>query len=405
MKKDHFMILAITIFLTVFLLIIPASAKQYETTSADGKYSNPYPNKIYGDEFRSPERPYAAGFGVGEVYGDASVGTDSEFKWTFVICFTPEEDAQFKDWMFNRWDTPLIDVLDMLVPEQVAALPDDLVRYLRDHPYITVGHDPASEIGSWSYNVGEDTWTDFCGTHVPSLLVPRTLVPGDDRGVVLWGCLGSTYTPEVQEHLDNLGLATHHQSLNPTFSTSVKGGTYIVVFEGNTHQGERKSWTLIHKPDGSWTDAATGEEICYDMHYVLAAFCFATSPDYTPPPMAELLAAQIPKGLQTDSLMAAVRSKAGSVSSIPSVSSHTSSTLANTLLSQVSTSKISRTATTSTASTASLVSQATDSLSDESTAGGNFDMASFAASYRSGGTAIASKGFGSDVLAARGIGG
>ncbi|MBP1927766.1 hypothetical protein J2741_000313 [Methanolinea mesophila] len=32
-------------------------------------------------------------------------------------------------------------------------------------------------------------------------------------------------------------------------------------------------------------------------------------------------------------------------------------------------------------------------------------MASFAASYRSGGTAITSKSFGSDVLAARGIGG
>jgi hypothetical protein len=35
----------------------------------------------------------------------------------------------------------------------------------------------------------------------------------------------------------------------------------------------------------------------------------------------------------------------------------------------------------------------------------SFDMASFAASYRSGGTTIASKGFGTDVLAARGIGG
>jgi hypothetical protein len=64
-----------------------------------------------------------------------------------------------------------------------------------------------------------------------------------------------------------------------------------------------------------------------------------------------------------------------------------------------------RATTTPTASTASLVSQATDSLSDETTTGGNFDMASFAASYRSGGTAIASKSFGSDVLAARGIGG
>jgi hypothetical protein len=415
MKINRITILSAIIVLTIFLLIVPVSAKQYETTSADGKYSNPYPNKIYGEEFRSPERPYAGGFGVGELYGDATVGTDSEFGWTFVICFTPEEHEQFRDWMFNRWDTPLIDVLDVLVPEQVTALPDDLVRYLRDHPYITVGHDPASEIGSWSYNVGEDTWTDFCGTHVPSTLVPRTLVPGDDRGVVLWGCLGSTYTTEVQVHLANLGLATDHQSLDPTFSTSVKGGTYIVVFEGSTPQGERKSWTMIHKPDGSWTDAATGEEIDYDMHYVLAAFCFATSPDYTPPPMAELLAAQIPTGLQTDSLMAAVQAKAGSVSSIPTVTSPSSGTLANPLLSQAGTSKLSKVSVTSiaattatttpTASTASLVSQTTVSSADETPASGTFDMASFAASYRSGGTAIASKGFGSEVLAARGIGG
>jgi hypothetical protein len=59
----------------------------------------------------------------------------------------------------------------------------------------------------------------------------------------------------------------------------------------------------------------------------------------------------------------------------------------------------------STASTATLVSQDTVSSSGETQAGGNFDMASFAASYRSGGSAIASKGFGSDVLAAQGIGG
>jgi hypothetical protein len=56
-------------------------------------------------------------------------------------------------------------------------------------------------------------------------------------------------------------------------------------------------------------------------------------------------------------------------------------------------------------STAALVPQDAVSSSGETPEGGNFDVASFAASYRSGGTAIASKGFGSDVLAARGIGG
>jgi len=65
----------------------------------------------------------------------------------------------------------------------------------------------------------------------------------------------------------------------------------------------------------------------------------------------------------------------------------------------------SRATASTTASPVSLVSQAPVSFSDETPASGNFDMASFAALYRSGGTAIASKSFGSDVLAARGIGG
>ncbi len=415
MKKNNFKILTIALIITTLLIIVPSSANQYVTTSGDGKYSNPYPNKIYGEEFRSPERPWVSGFGIGELYGDADVGPLSEFSWYFVICFTTEKNELFMKWMYDRWDTPLIDVLDELVPEQVAALPDDLVRYLRDHPYITVGHDPAHELTSWSSNEDDKTWTDPCGTHVPPALVPRAIVPGDDRGVVLWECLGSTYTPEVREHLAKLGLATDHESLAPSFSTSVRIGAYIVVFEGNTPTGERMSWTLVHKIDGSWTDAATEEEINYDMHYVLAAFCYATSPDYTPPPLEAVIAAKVPSGLQTSSLMAAVQAKAGNGSSLPTVSSQSSVTLANTLLSHTGTSKLSKvnlsafskakTGTASTASTISLVSQDKVSSVSETPANGNFDMASFAASYRSGGTTIASKSFGSDVLAARGIGG
>ena len=429
MKTNRIAILSAIIILTFLLIIFPVSAKQYVTTSADGKYSNPYPNKIYGEQFRSPERPWASGFGFSEQYGDADLGNISEFGWTFVICFTTEENEEFRDWMFNRWDTPLIDVLELLVPEQVAALPDDLVRYLRDHPYITVGHDPVYNTMQWSTSDGGLTWTDPCGTLIPKELVPRALYPGDDPGVVL--CAGTThedylyiFTPEVQTHLTNLGLATDRWSLDPEFSTSVQDGAYIVTFEANTLQGERVSLTLIHKWDGSWTDAATGQEISYDLHYVLAAFGYATSPDYTPPPTMEVLTAQIPTGLQTDSLMAAVDTKASSAGCYGSfsrvaqtriVSSRSSAIPVDTLLSQAGTSKVSkvnitsiagtRTGTASTASTATLVSQDKVSSPGETTTGGNFDMASFAASYRSGGTAIASKSFGSEVLAARGIGG
>jgi hypothetical protein len=412
MNKKHIAILSFVIALTIILLIVPVSAKQYVTTTADGKYSNPYPDKEYGEQFRSAERPHGLGFGIAELYGDADLGNISEFHWLFSVFLTDEQMDQYYEWEFNDWDMPLIDALTQLVPEQVSALPDDLVRYLRDHPYITVGHDPIWDTAGWHYNSLEDTWTDPCGTNIPQELLPRAIYPGDDPGVVL--CAGTTnedylyiFTPEVQSHLANLGLATDRRSLDPEFSTSVQNGAYIVTFEANTLQGERVSWTLIHKSDGSWTDAATGEEISYDLHYVLAAFGFASSPNYTSPPVFAEIAAKASSVGSVGSIDVAARSK--------TLSSPSSNTIANILLSQAGTSKISkvninsfaatRTTTTSSASTASLVSQATVSSTGETTPGRNFDMASFAATYQSGGAAIASKSFGSEVLAARGIGG
>jgi len=387
----------------MLLVIIPVNAEQHNTTTPDGKYSNPYPNKMYGEQFRNPDRPH----GVGGKVTDGIYGV----QWSFSIFLTDEQMDQYNYLEYNDWDMPLIDAMTQIVPEQVAALPDDLVRYLRDHPYITIGHDPVGDTLMWSSNE-EGTWTDPCGTLIPKELVPRALYPGDDPGVVL--CAGTThedylyvFTPEVQSHLTNLGLATDRRSLDPEFSTSVQNGAYIVTFQANTIQGERMSWTLIHKSDGSWTDAATGEEISYDLHYVLAAFSYATSPDYTSPMVLAEIAAKASSVGSVGSFDVATRSN--------TVSSPSSGTLANTLLSQAGNSKLSkvnissfagtRATTTSTASTASLVSQATVSSVSETTTGGNFDMASFAASYRSGGTAIASKSFGSDVLAARGIGG
>ena len=284
------------------------------------------------------------------------MGPTWEVKWTFVICLTDEQMDQYVEWRDDNWDMSLIDALTQLVPEQVAALPDDLVRYLQDHTYITVGHDPVYNTMTWSTSDGGLTWTDPCGTVVPAILIPRSYYPGDALGVAL--CAGTTnedylyiFTPEVQTHLTNLGLATDRRSLDPEFSTSVQNGAYIVTFQANTLQGERVSWTLIHKSDGSWTDATTGEEINYDLHYVLAAFTYATSPDYTPPPAMEVLTAQIPTGLQTDSLMAAVDTKTSSAGQSGSfsrgaktgiVSSRSSGIPANTLLSHTGTSKLSK---------------------------------------------------------------
>jgi hypothetical protein len=403
MKRHYISFLTIAILFTMLLVIIPVNAEQHNTTTPDGKYSNPYPNKMYGEQFRNPDRPH----GVGGKVTDGIYGV----QWSFSIFLTDEQMDQYNYLEYNDWDRPLIDALTELVPEQVAALPDDLVRYLHDHPYITIGHDPVGDSLMWSSNE-DSSWTDPCGTRVPQDLVPRALYPGDDVGVVLNG--GAThedylyiFTPDVQAHLANLGLATDRISLDPEFSTSVRNGAYIVTFEANTLQGERVSWTLIHKSDGSWTDAATGEEISYDLHYVLAAFTYATSPDYTSPPVFAEIAAKASSAGSVGSIDVAARSK--------TLSSPLSGTLANTLLSQAGISKLSnvnisslaatRATTTSTVSTASLVSQDTVSSVGETPAGGNFDMASFAASYRSGGMAIASKGFGSDVLAARGIGG
>ena len=263
MEREKIIILSIAIALTILLIIVPVSANQYVTTSADGKYSNPYPNKEYGEQFQSAERPHRLGFGIAELYGDADLGNISEFHWLFSIYLTDEQMELYYEWEFNDWDRPLIDALNELVPEQVTALPDDLVRYLHDHPNITIGHDPVADETMWHFNE-DGSWTDPCGTQVPQNLVPRALYPGDDVGVVLNGGTTHedyryTFTPEMQAHLANLGLATDRWSLDPEFSTAVQNGAYIVTFEANTLQGERVSWTLIHKSDGSWTDAATGE--------------------------------------------------------------------------------------------------------------------------------------------------
>jgi hypothetical protein len=391
--KCNIAILSIIIVLIIILLIAPISAEQLNTITPDGKYSNPYPDKVFGEQFRSPERPWVSGYGVGDE------GPTWSVKWTFVICLTTEQNEQLREWMFTDWDMPLIDALTQLVPEQVAELPEDLVQYLYDHPYITVYNRPQPPC--WSNPGNGDTWVDPCGTVVSLEDVPLVIKDGINyKGVSLYDDINTyEYTNEVKMHLANLGLSPDAQTADITITTSIPNGRYTITIQANTHDGTQKSWTFRKESDGTWIDVNTRLQMNEDMQYILAAWRYVDPPIKSGTPVLQVQS--------TNTFDVAAQSQ--------SVSSHTSNTLANTLLSHAGTSKLSkvniasiartRATTTSTASTASLVSQATVSLDKETPAGGNFDMASFATSYGSGGTTIASKGFGSDVLAERGIGG
>jgi hypothetical protein len=393
MKTNRITILSIAIAFTILLIIIPVSAEQLSTTTPDGKYSNPYPDKVFGEQFRSPERPWVSGYGVGDE------GPTWSVKWTFIICLTDEQSEQLHEWMFTDWDMPLIDALTQLVPEQVAELPEDLVQYLYDHPYITVYNRPQPPC--WSNPGNGDTWVDPCGTVVPLGDVPMVIKDGINyQGVSLYDDINTyEYTDEVKMHLANLGLSPDAQTADITIITSIPNGRYTITIQANTPDGTLKSWTFRKESDGTWIDVNTRLQMNEDMQYVLAAWRYVDPPTKSGTPVLQVQ--------PMNAFDVAAQSK--------TVTSSSSGTLANTLLSHTGTSKLSRVnlasiartraTTTSTASTASLVSQDKVSSVSEITKGGNFDMASFAASYRSGGITTASKGFGSDVLAARGIGG
>jgi hypothetical protein len=385
--------------LLITFIVIPALVTADITTPFP---YNPYPNKIYGEEFRSAESPYGGGWGISYVFGNGTVCT-----WQIEFFLTPAQMDQLTQWAQDDGTMPMIDAFIQLVPEQVAALPEDLRNYLYERRDIQLNPkgDPV-----WSHDEINHIWADPCGTIVPESNVPRNILQGDSTADLLYEGSGTdSYTADVVHSLTNLGLATSPDTLDPIITTSILNNQYTINFQGNSPTGESRQWTLIHESDGTWVDSATGKEIGYDLQYIIAAFGFANPPDES----VGYLNLQ-PKIGAKASLVGSVGSFAGATQS-KTLTSPSSNTLANTLLSQAGSSKLSkvniasfaanRATTASTASTTSLVSQDKVSSVSETTTGGNFDMASFAASYRSGGTTITSKGFGSDVLVARGIGG
>jgi hypothetical protein len=390
MKKYQFIILSIAF--AMLLIIIPVSAEP--------PYISDNSKTIHcGDEFKQP--------GLG-AWGGGIVNFITGMNYDFNFWLTSEQDDQWRTMAAENPDLTVYDCFIQIVPDQVSALPEDLQEYLKNR-LMTPKSDsyPGFQHGIYTSPDGQvtDEWIDPSGNVVPESCVPERYLHPDpsDPGFyfIQYYSDGRSpeYTSEMQEHLTNLGLSSAYPADIAATSYFLDDGSYAITLTGSSPSGEELTWTFFLGSDGVWRDGATGMPMNDDARFVLAAMNYVDKPS----------------AYSVNALTAVAQTRTSTVSSIPTVSSSSSGTVAKNLLSHAGTTKLSkvnissfaatRATATSTASTTSLVSQATVSLSDEAPAGGNFDMASFAASYRSGGTAIASKGFGSDVLAARGIGG
>ncbi len=393
MKTNRIAILSITITFAIILLVIPVSAEPAYISDNSGQTIH------YGDEFRQP--------GLGSCgYGFKNYITGTEFVVEFWL--TPAQYQQLIALTEANTDISIYDAYDQIVPEQIAALPEYVLDILKDRSYTPkkTGY-PGFQHGIYTSPDGlvTDEWIDPSGNVVPEICVPERYLHPDpsDPGFyfIQYRSDGRSpeYTPEMQQHLTNLELSSAYPADIAATSYFLDDGSYAITLTGSSPSGEELSWTFVLGNDGVWRDAATGQPMDDDARFVLAAMNYVDRPS----------------AYSVNALTGVAQTRTSTVSSIPTVSTSSSGTLANTLLSHVGTSKLSKvnisslagtraTTASNTASTATLVSQDTISSTSEAPGSGTFDMASFAASYRSGGTAIASKGFGSDVLAARGIG-
>jgi hypothetical protein len=353
----------------------------------------------YGDEFKQP------GLG-GPAYKFVNFDTGMDFFIEFWL--TPSQYEQFISIKTENPDTTLYDAYNQIVPEQIAVLPEYVKEVLKSEPIIHKGDSyPGFHHGIYTSPDGQvtDEWIDPSGNVVPESCVPERYLHPDpsDPGFyfIQYYSDGRSpeYTSEMQEHLTNLGLSSAYPADIAATSYFLDDGSYAITLTGSSLSGEELTWTFFLGSDGVWRDGATGMPMNDDARFVLAAMNYVDKPS----------------AYSVNALTAVAQTRTSTVSSIPTVSSSSSGTVAKNLLSHAGTSNLSklnissfaatRMIPTPTASTASLVSQDKVSSVSETTTGGNFDMVSFAASYRSGGTATASKGFGSEVLAARGIGG
>ena len=316
MNNNKNVVLLITLAFVILLFSIPGGAEPNENNSGQTIH--------YGDEFRQP--------GLGSCgYGFKNYITGTDFVVDFWL--TPAQYQQLIALTEGNQDISIYDAYDQIVPEQIAALPEYVLDILKNRPYTPKG------MGYRSYQhpimtspEGQvtDAWIDPSGNVVPEKCVPERYLHPDpsDPGFYFIQCYSDgrnpEYTPEMQQHLMNIGLSSAYPADIAATSYFLDYGSYAITLTGSSLSGEELSWTFVLGNDGIWRDEATGMPMNDDARFVLAAM------NYVDPPSTYTV----------NTLTAVAQAK--TVSTLPTISSHTSNTLAYTLLSHAGTSKLSK---------------------------------------------------------------
>jgi hypothetical protein len=205
----------------------PASyAPPYMYDTYKSVYTNSDPDKQYGEEFASPDRIHV-GYGVGTSGEDPEHDLYWDVSWHFEFWLTPSQYDQMNKCFSEDPYVSLLGTMSQLVPDQVAALPDDLKQFLVD---------------------------SNCDN--PMLM---TQYSSYDQPFALYSVPNQEYTDEVKVHLLNLGLSPEYDVVGLTMTTQPPDGEVLVlstgdtlqqskiVMEGNAPDGTRKSWTFVLK--------------------------------------------------------------------------------------------------------------------------------------------------------------
>ncbi|MDD1719228.1 MAG: hypothetical protein LUQ25_04145, partial [Methanoregulaceae archaeon] len=95
----------------------------------DSLYRNPYPDLVYGSQFAAPgliADPKWGPVGFSDQNGRI---TDL---WYFEFWLTPAQHDQLHRMRTERWVMPILEAMNILVPEQVAALPANLKWWIAE---------------------------------------------------------------------------------------------------------------------------------------------------------------------------------------------------------------------------------------------------------------------------------
>lgn len=112
----------IIILLTIglFVSFIPIHVMADSASGSDTMPINPYPDKIYGAEFRSAESPLGVAWDF--AHNDLT-NSNNNTDWNVEFFLTRAQMDQLTQWEQNDCNMSVIEAFSALVPNQVAALP------------------------------------------------------------------------------------------------------------------------------------------------------------------------------------------------------------------------------------------------------------------------------------------